>query len=230
MSVSAFIVDLAFIALLVINIIDGRRKGFVKIILSFAALLVTWFVASGLSLPVAEWANEAFVGGWITKAIEGAVADSIANGSDALLASIPDYISNAAQTAGVSFEELASQLGNTVDPAVAAEKIYGAIENNLVISVLRIVSFFALYLVMNWVASIAIGIIGRVFKLPILKGVNKLLGSVVGALKGILIAVVISIILGLVAMVVPETAFAQALDGSVIYGFLSEAVHAVFGS
>ncbi len=228
MNISAFIVDIAFVALLVISVIDGRRKGFVKIILSFAGMLVTWFVASGFSLPVAEWANEAFVGDWITKALEGAIADSISNGSESILASIPEYIANAAKVAGVSFEELASQLGNTVDPVVASEKIYGAIENNLVISVLRIVSFFALYLVMNSVVSIVIGIIGKVFKLPVLKGINKLLGSVVGALKGILIAVVISIVLGLVAMVVPETEFVQALDGSVIYGFLSEAVHSVF--
>ncbi len=230
MNISALIVDLAFVVLLAINVIDGRRKGFVKIILSFAGMLITWFVASELSLPIAEWANEAFVGDWITKALEGTIADSIANGSDALLASIPDYIANAAQVAGVSFEEVTAQLGNTVDPVVAAEKIYGAIENNLVISVLRIISFFALYLVMNWVVSIVIGIIGKVFKLPVLKGINKLLGSVVGALKGILIAAVISIILSLIAMVVPETEFVQALDGSVIYGVLSETVHAVLGS
>lgn len=230
MNITAFIIDLVFVALIVINIIDGRRKGFVKIILSFAGMLITWFAASGLSLPVAEWANEAFVGGWVIKVLEGAIADSIASGSDTLLASIPDYIANVAQAAGISFEEIASQLGNTVDPTVAAEKIYGAIENNLVISVLRILSFFALYLAMNWVVSIAIGIIGKVFKLPVLKGINKLLGSAVGALKGILIAAVVSIVFTLVAMVVPETAFAQALDGSAVYGILSEAVHAVIGS
>ena len=223
------IIDLAFVALLVISIIDGRRKGFVKIILSLAAMVVTWLVASSLSLPVAEWANEAFVGDWLTKSIEGAVADSVVNGSDAILASIPDYITALAQAAGISLEELAVQLGNTVDPAAAAEKIYGAIENNLVISALRIISFFALYLVMNWVTSIVIGLIGKVFRLPVLKGINKLLGSVVGAFKGIFIAAIISIILGLAAMVVPETAFAQALDGSVIYGILSETVHTVFG-
>ena len=225
-----FIIDLAFIALIAISIIDGRRKGFVKIVLSLAAMVAAWFVASSLSMPVAEWANEAFVGDWLTKAIEGAVADSVANGPDAIFASIPDYIANLMQVAGISLEELAVQLGNTVDPAAAAEKIYGAIENNLVISVLRIVSFFVLYLLMNWVTSIAIGLIGKVFRLPVLKGINKLLGSVIGAIKGIFIAVIVSIIFVLVAMAFPESDFVKALDGSVIYGILSEAVHTVFGS
>lgn len=230
MDITALMFDLAFVALVAINILDGRRKGFVKIILSFAAMLVTWFVASELSQPVAEWANEAFVGGWITNAIEGAITDSVANGSEAFLESIPDYIANAAQIAGISLENLASQLSGTVDPAVAAEKIYGAIENNLVLSVLRIVSFFVLYAVMNWVTSIVIGIIGKVFKLPVLKGFNKLLGSAVGALKGVFIVVIISIIFGLVAMVIPETAFAQALEGSVIHGIISDAVRVIFGN
>lgn len=224
------IVDLAFAALVAINILEGRRKGFVKIILSFAAMVVTWFVASELSMPIAEWANDAFVGEWLTKTIEGSVADLIAGGSDAILASIPDYIANLMQVAGISFEELALQIGNTVDPAAAAEKIYGAFENNLVISVLRIVSFFVLYAVMNWVTSIIIGIIGKVFKLPVLKGFNKLLGSVIGAFKGVFVVAIISIILGLVAMVIPETSFAQALDGSVIHGIVSDAVHVIFGN
>ena len=224
------IFDLAFIALIAVCIIDGRRKGFVKIVLSLAAMVVTWLVAAELSAPVAVWLNEAFVGEWLTKSIEGAVADSIAGGSNAIIASFPDYIANLMQVAGISLEELAIQIGNTVDPAAAAEKIYGAIENNLVISVLRIVSFFVLYLLMNWVTSIAIGIIGKVFKLPVLKGINKLLGSVVGAFKGIFVAVIVSIIFGLVAMAFPESEFVQALDGSVIYGILSEAVHTVFGS
>ena len=83
---------------------------------------------------------------------------------------------------------------------------------------------------MNWVTSIAIGIIGKVFKLPVLKGFNKLLGSVVGAFRGIFIVAIVSIVLGLVAMVMPETPFAQALEGSAIHGIISDAVHVIFGN
>lgn len=230
MNITALMFDIAFVALIVISILDGRRKGFVKIILSFAAMLLTWFIASKLSLPVAEWANEAFVGGWITESIEGAIADTVANGSQSFLETIPDYIANAAQIAGISLENLASQLSSSVDPAAAAEKIYAAVENKLVLSALRIISFFVLYALMNWVTSIVIGIIGKVFKLPVLKGFNKLLGSAVGAFKGIFIVAIVSIILGLVAMVIPETPFAQALEGSVIHGIVSDAAHVIFGN
>ena len=222
--------DLVFVALLALNIFDGYRKGFVRIILSFAAVIVTWFVASGLSMPVAEWAIDAFVRDRLIVSIENLVADSIANGSDALIASIPDYIANLAETAGVSLENLAVQLGDTIDPAAAAIKIYEAVENNVVISVVRIISFFALYAVMNVVMSVVIMIICKVCNLPILKSFNRLLGSVVGGLRGVIIVAVVSIVLSLIAMLIPESPFAQSFEQSVVHGIVSDVTDVVFGS
>lgn len=224
------IIDLVFVALIAVNILDGRRKGFIKIVLSFAAMLITWFIASELSLPVAEWANDAFAGNWITGSIETLIADGIANGSDALIASIPDYIANAAEIANISLESLAVQLGNTIDPAAAATEIYAAIENPLVLPVIRIISFFALYAVLNVVMSVLINIISKVFRLPVLKSFNRLLGAAVGGLRGAVIVAVISIVLGLVVMVIPETPLAEALDQSVIHGIVSEATHSIFAA
>lgn len=226
----SIIIDLVFIALIVINILDGCKKGFAKIVLSFAAMLITWFIAGELSLPVAEWANEAFAGGWITGSIEKLISGGISNGTDALIASIPDYIANAAEIAGVSLEKLASQLGNTVDPVVAAADIYKSIENPLVLPVLRIISFYILYSLLNIVFSIVIKLICKVFKLPVIKRFNRMLGGAFGALRGVVIAAVISIALGLAAMVIPATSFALALDKSIVHGILSDLTHLIFGS
>ena len=161
---------------------------------------------------------------------ENLIADGIANGSDALIASVPDYIANAAEIAGVSIQNLVSQLGNTVNPAEASVSIYEAIENPLVLPVVRIISFFILYSAMNVIVSIAILLVCKVFKLPVLKSFNKLLGAIVGGLRGVIIVAVVSIVLGLIAMVVPGTEFTQALDGSFIYGIFSGITHTIFGS
>lgn len=225
-----FIFDLVFVTLLVICIIDGRRKGFIKIGLSFAAMLIAWIVASEFSRPVAEWANEAFAGEWIIKVLEGAIANSVSNGADSLFVSIPEPITNVLEVAGVSLEDLASQLGNTIDPAIAAEKFYSALENNIFISILILISFFGLYLVVNLVASFATRIINKMFKLPILKSVNRLLGAVFGGMKGVIIVTIISIVLRLTAMVIPDTPFAQALEQSVVHGIISDVTQVIYGS
>ncbi|MBQ2842453.1 MAG: CvpA family protein [Clostridia bacterium] len=221
------LVDIAFVALILVNIFDGRRKGFVKIVLSFAAMIISWIFASEMSEPVALWANETFVHGWVTGMLEGMIADSIGNGADAVVEAIPDYLLNVLEVTNISIQDVVSQIGVGTDPAQAAEQIYKAIENPFIFSLTRIASFFVIYAISNAVLSVAVSAVSRIFKLPILKSFNKLLGSVVGALKGIMIIAIISVVLSLVSMAFPETAFAQIVDESAICRPLVEFVKSI---
>lgn len=224
------IIDLAFAALVIINVFDGRRKGFVKMILSFIATIVSWLIASEFSQPIAEWANENFVHGWISASIENAIADSLGNGTNALIEAIPDYIARAAETAGISVQNLALQLNNTVDSAQAAEKIYTAVEGTFVVPAIRIVAFFIVYAITERILALGIGIINRFFKLPIIKSFNKLLGGAAGALKGILIVAVVSIVLNLFIMVAPESVFAQAVEQSTVQQIMTDSIAELFSN
>ena len=224
------IIDLAFVALLVVNVLDGRKKGFVKMILSFAAAVLSWLIAAEFSQPLAEWANEAFVHGWISGSIENAIADSLGNGTNALIEAIPDYIANAAETAGISVQSLAQQLGSSVDSAQAAEKIYTAVESAFVVPAIRIVAFFIVFAVAQRILAILIGIVNKFFKLPIIKSFNKLLGGAAGALKGIIVIAVLSLVLSFVIMLAPETDFALAAEQSTVYQIMTDTIKAVFSN
>ncbi len=224
------IIDLAFVALLVVNVLDGRKKGFVKMILSFAATVLSWLIAAELSQPLAEWANEAFVHGWISGSIENAIADSLGNGTNALIEAIPDYIASAAETAGISVQSLAQQLGSSVDSAQAAEKIYTAVESAFVVPAIRIVAFFIVFAVAQRILAILIGIVNKFFKLPIIKSFNKLLGGAAGALKGIIVIAVLSLVLSFVIMLAPETDFSLAAEQSTVYQIMTDTIKAVFSN
>lgn len=224
------IIDLAFVALLVVNVLDGRKKGFVKMILSFAAAVLSWLIAAEFSQPLAEWANEAFVHGWISGSIENAIADSLGNGTNALIEAIPDYIANAAETAGISVQSLAQQLGSSVDSAQAAEKIYTAVESAFVVPAIRIVAFFIVFAVAQRILAILIGIVNKFFKLPIIKSFNKLLGGAAGALKGIIVIAVLSLVLSFVIMLAPETDFSLAAEQSTVYQIMTDTIKAVFSN
>lgn len=224
------LIDLAFVALIIISVFDGRRKGFVKMILSFAATVLSWLIASELSQPLALWANESFVHGWISGSIENAIADSLGSGTNALIEAIPDYIANAAEIAGISVQSLAQQLSGSVDSAQAAEKIYTAVEGAFVIPAIRIVAFFIVYAITERILALGIGIINKFFKLPIIKSFNKLLGGAAGALKGILVVAVISLVFSLFVMIAPETEFALAIEHSTVYQITIEAITALFSN
>lgn len=224
------IIDLAFVALLVVNVLDGRKKGFVKMILSFAATVLSWLIAAELSQPLAQWANEAFVHGMISGSIEKAIADSLGGGTNSLIEAIPDYIASAAETAGISLHSLALQLSDTVDSAQAAEKIYAAVEGAFVVPAIRIVAFFIVFAVCERVFAILIGIINKFFKLPVIKGINRILGCFAGALKGAVIMSVICILLSLVIMILPENEIVSEIGNSTVYQSVIETVKAVFSN
>lgn len=228
MEYAHLIIDFIFLLFVAICVFDGRKKGFVKMILSFAATIASWLIAYELSEPVAVWANESFVHGWISESIENAIADSIGNGTAALLESIPDYIANAAKTAGISLGEIAAQLGNSVDSVQAAEKIYTALEASVIVPALKVVAFFVVYAIVEWVLALGIGVVNRVFKLPIIKGFNKLLGGAAGALKGIIMCAVISLVLSVFVMLSPASQLALAIEKSTVYQVMSEALALIF--
>lgn len=222
------IIDFVFLLFVAICVFDGRKKGFVKMILSFAATIVSWLIAYELSEPIAVWANESFVHGWISDSIENAIAGSIGNGTDALLESIPNYIANVAQTAGISLNEIALQLGNSVDSAQAAEKIYAVLDASAIVPILKIIAFFVVYAIVEWVLALGIGVINKICKLPIIKGFNKLLGGLAGALKGIITCAVVSLVLSIFVMLSPESQLALAVGKSTVYQVISEALALIF--
>lgn len=222
------IIDLAFVALIVVNVIDGRKKGFVKMLLSFAATILSWLIAAELSQPIALWANESFVHGWISSSIENAIASSLGNGTNAIIEAIPDYIANAAEIAGVSLQNLAIQLSNVVDSAQAAEKIYTVVESTFVIPAIRIVAFFIVYAVAERILAVLIGVVNKLFKLPIIKSFNRLLGGAAGAFKGIIAVAALCLVISFITMIAPETDFTFAAGQSMIYQIMIEAINALF--
>lgn len=222
------IIDLAFVAILAVNVLEGRRKGFVKMVLSFAAAILSWLIAAELSQPIAEWANESFVHSLISGSIENAIADSLGNGTNALVAAIPDYITSAAETAGISLQSLVQQFGSNIDSAQAAEQIYSAVENSFVVPAIRIVAFFIVYAIASRFLAVGIGIINRFFKLPIIKHLNRILGCFAGALKGVVVMSVICILLSLAVMIAPETVFTEVVEQSTVYQSVTDTISALF--
>ena len=193
----SIIIDVALVVFVLINIFDGRKKGFVKIVLSFAAMIVTWLLASEMSYSLANWVNENFAKNWALSLIENSVANNLENGTKTFIEVLPDYLVNIIKVSGISVDSLAVQIGNSADTAMIAEKIYEII-SPVIYSVLVIISFFILFAIINAVLSIAVNFASKIFNLPVLKSFNRLLGSFVGALNGILVIALICVVLSLV--------------------------------
>lgn len=222
MDILPFVTDIILLVVFASCVLDGRRKGFVKMILSVAATLAALFVAKVYAQPLSVWLNDGFVHGWVVDSVSKAISESMGSGSAAIVRAIPDYIIRAAQAVNVNVGEIASALGSNVTALQVSEQICAAVEDAFILPMLRLAAFFVIFALASALLKFAVGFINGIFKLPVIKSFNKMLGALLGAVKGVIAVAVISLVFGLVASFAPETQFALAIDNSAVCKAVSE--------
>lgn len=218
------IIDLILILIFAVFIINGRKKGFVNAVLTLAAAALSIIAAYEFALPVAEWANEAFIKNAAVNSFSDIISANIGSGTQTVLEAIPPYISEAAQAGGISISEIVSNLGSSIDAMQAAEQIYGAIYNVIVLPVLTVVAFLIIYAIISFILSFAVKAISKVFKLPILNGLNKNLGGLLGAVKGAVAVAILSVVLVTFKVFLQPETFVAAIDESIIPNLIADII------
>lgn len=211
-------IDVIFIAILAVSIILGRRKGFVRMILSLAALVVSWVVADKFSPAASQWLNDNFIRENVIALLTEKLAAVFESGSREILEAIPDYIIKAAELAGVSLENLLSSAG---EPSVIAENIFSACETTVVLPLLEFLMFIVIFIALNIVFKVIVRIADKIFELPSLEKLNKTLGATVGAIKGICCVGILGVVLNAACYIVTDSKFTDAINGSYIQKFIS---------
>ena len=211
-----FIIDILMIIIIIGSFFDGRRRGFVKTVLSIVATLIAVFFAYEYAQPVAAWFNDAFVHQRVAKSIANVITENIANGTQAVTDALPNYIIRAAEAAGISAGELISSAGAGIDAAKIGEQLCSALEGVFILPAIKAVAFFVIFAVCSGILAIVIAVIDSIFKLPVIKSLNKLLGGVLGAVKGLIGVLIVSVVFCGISELFPETQFAQAVTQAFI--------------
>ncbi len=216
------IFDAIMILIFVSCIIDGRRKGFVKTVLAVLSAIVCFIVAKEFCGPVAVWVNENFVHSALVTAISDVIRDNINEGTQAVLAQMPQTLTDALAQFGFSVESAISGLGTQENVTQAAESITNAAQDILVLPLLNIISFIVIFAVCRFVSGILIGMVNTFFRLPVIKGLNKLAGGILGAVKGFIVIAVVSFVALGAAQLLPDMPIAQAIKDSTVITTLAE--------
>ena len=219
----SLIIDVIFILVFAAVILDGRRKGFFKTILSLVATAISVLVAYEYSASVAEWANEAFIQNVAVSTLTKSISSHFSSGTQAMIEAIPDYIVKAAEASGVAVSSVISDISSSFDAVQAAEQIYGGIYGIIVFPILSVIAFIVIYAISNAILSFGIKFFNNIFKLPVLKSLNKFFGGVLGAVKGVVVIAVLGVALVTVSPILPEE-FASAIDSSIIPNIFSEMI------
>ena len=225
MNTLPLILDGILILIFVSFIIIGRKKGFIKTALSLVATVISIIVAKEYAPAVAQWLNDNYIHemglNWLTDLI----SRNIDGGAQAVANAIPQAISDAvASLANTSVESMVSGVATAEQIAAAAEKIYMAAEGAFIITFINAVTFLALFIIANLILSLGVRLINTIFKLPVLKGINKLLGGIIGAVKGAIGIGVICTVLDISSKLFSDTLLQAAADGSLIVQFVSDLI------
>lgn len=217
-----YAIDIILLALLVIFVIRGHRKGFVRMLLetigSIAAIALAWFISMTYSATIY---NSYFKEG-VIRSIDGRLS-----GSDSLDAATASFYSIPNQLRGI-----ASMLGFDVDgisKTVEADNVSGAralesgVVGPIVTVIIKILLFIAVIVVASIIIRFIIGIIDRASKLPTIKKADGVLGAILGFITGVIAVVVLAEIIFAVSGMIDNEIIADKVSSSFVIKFARDA-------
>lgn len=184
-----YILDAALIIIFIGTVIAYYKKGFVKSILGLGKLLLSLLLAFTLGRPLGNLLAERFMNDRITDHIFGRLSGLYEAGASSfdlsqLSGKIPPSLVKLAEGCGINMD---SYLTAQTDPAAGAEglrRVCAGIAAPISHFICGILGFIIVFIAAYLLFLLSAFIIEAVVKLPILRGVNKLLGGLLGLICG----------------------------------------------
>lgn len=184
------IADIIIISIVVIFAIIGFSRGIAKTLLNFAGLILSAICAFYLSKALAQFIYDTFLQQTIIANIEQMILDkgteyALTNSLDAVPQWISAVISFTVGLFGITFNEYEQNMVvvNNITGSIA-NSIEGAL-SSVIVTVLTVILVIVLFIILFLIVKRLIKLINRVFRIPVIKQLNQLLGLLLGAGEGI---------------------------------------------
>lgn len=216
-----FAVDLILVVIFFATVVSGYKKGLVKLLISAIAFVVSLFIARSAAPSIAQWIYDNILEQHLAQTFAQGINDAASATAQSVAAALPDYVVSLVESAGFTVESLVSEINLSAQNAGAVTGVF----EPLIVSGVQLAAFavtaFLVYTVLKFISAP----LRTIFKLPLLKQVNGLLGMVFATVKGAAIVVVICYALSAVASFAAGSAFAQFVDSSKVVAFVCENVN-----
>lgn len=190
MGTAALIATIVVILVLAFCIFNGYRKGFLRIVLTTLALIVTIAAAGFIAPHFSKFLQGTFIGTSTEKAIDAFVDKRIDKSALEVIDKLEEV-----QEKVINELPLPKFLKNDISEKNEKNgyKEYGAnnfkdyLSARLTVSVIDAISFIILLIAIYLILRILLRVIGVIGKIPVIGGVNRLLGAILGLVEGMLI-------------------------------------------
>lgn len=216
--------DIIIVAVFVLFILIGIKRGLAKSLLGIIALIVSFVSAKFLSHFLAQSIYDTFLKQTVTQNVSQYVSTS---GIDMAMSkgfsALPDWangmISSIVSFFGGSFSQLEQLFRKSSGSALSttANTIESTVEA-VSVTIFMIIIMSVLFLVIFILAKMLTNLIAKVFRLPVIRQIDMVFGAILGAAEGVII---IWFAINIFA-VVESMANPQFLSNTLVDGWLFE--------
>lgn len=199
---TTWILDLAAVAVAIVFVIWGVRRGFIRTAVHLIGGVVALVAAALISTPVAQWVYDQFLQVPLTEFVSDqvqlatvAAANTLQEQLSAVFAGLPPFLSG--------LLGLYDPTALTADGAVLATNelttmIVGSILRPVCVTLVQMVAFLVVFLIAYAVMRLLGGALHKVFaSLPLLNRINDALGGVLGFAESLLVIYLLTLLLEL---------------------------------
>lgn len=217
----AFWLDVCLIVLAVIFVIAGFYRGVVKSLVELAGTLASVLAAVMLASMIAPAIFTVFVRPYLVENINTSIMSTIGQDAAAqiqgVMEALPKFIANSLSGYGLTSDQIGTAMADSSDQAASAVvDLVAPVVTDLIKTILMLVIFLILMILVGLAARA----IDRVFRLPVLRQLNAVLGAVFGVLKcAIFIMIVCAGLRIVIPMLpsVPEILTPETIDSTAIF-------------
>lgn len=200
----SIILDVILVTIFAAFVFTAAKKGFMRTLLELLAVIVALALSYQFSPVVAQATYDEIVEKSLVEAVETQIDEtvnvsSVTTQAEVLLDSIPGFMASFASSAGVDLDEIKTQISSEkFSSANLAIELVDKIAKPIAVGALTAIFFLLLSVVLIFVLKWIAGLLAKLFKLPLIGTVNKVLGGVLGACKGVLVIVFICTFLDII--------------------------------
>ncbi|MBR6650553.1 MAG: CvpA family protein [Clostridia bacterium] len=227
--------DVLVIAVMAGSVIYGYKNGFVKSLMSLVSGIVSVLVAYTFTPMLSAWLNAKYILGAISKGIAetfASAAKTTGEAADEIVYDLTKMFEN--PQIKTIIERFGADMNAVENAAGEAEIVGFDLINKLAVTVAKpvantvstVLAFLVLFLGAVIVLKIVTVIVAAMFKLPVLKSMDKGLGLVSGIIcavfLGWVLSLAIEVALSALVTVAPRIVTENTFNNTIIVKFFSE--------
>ncbi len=212
------IADIITVAIIIISMIIGRKRGFIKTVSGILTVIIAFSLASFAAKETAPVISEKYISPYLSSAIVDEVKQTPENTLD--LDELSNLFSNIGIPEGIISSAVAD-VSKTLTQNIAEPLT--TMTNNISARLTFGALFIIYFLILLLAVSLLFKLLNLISKLPVLNFTNRLLGLIFGLISGYLIIMVASFILNKTGTLLTDGVISESiiLKHIIKYSFFS---------